>query len=157
MQLSRAQAVLAYNQQVFMPPSASRERGAQLAALATVIHDQQTHASLLALMDEALRTTEELVHANNDDVRRLLELERKAFLENQRVPVALAAKAASFSSSAYSDWVKAKQANAFHGTFCATLQASFDTAMQLAAAKQDSTKNLYNQMLDEFEVGMPQE
>jgi hypothetical protein len=49
--LGRAQAVLGYDQQVFMPSSAAAERGAQMAALATIVHDQQTDPALLELME----------------------------------------------------------------------------------------------------------
>ena len=153
-QLSRAQAVLSYDQQVFMPAAASPERGAQMAALATVVHEQRTNPELLELMNKAMEDE------NGDaDAKRVLELELKAFLENERVPATLAAKAASLSSSAYSDWVGAKEAKNFE-QFAPTLQDCFDTAMAIAEAKRGeegrSSDGLYNQMLDEFEVGMPQ-
>ena len=88
----------------------------------------------------------------------MLQLERKSFLENERVPAELAAKAASLSSSAYTDWVKARQDKDF-SAFAPTLQECFDTAMAIAKAKsgKDDASTLYNQMLDEFEMGMSQE
>ena len=150
--LGRAQAVLGYDQQVFMPASASAERGAQLAALATILHEQRTDPKLLELMDQALKDSDSLTA----DELRLLELERKSFVENERVPSALAAKAAELSASAYSDWVQAREADDF-SMFSETLQECFGTAMQLAEAKQGSRENLYSFMLDEFEVGMSQE
>ena len=153
--LGRAQAVLGYDQQVFMPASASAERGAQLAALATVLHQQRTDPKLLELMDEAMKLEGENHESPSllPDELRLLELERKAFVENARVPSELAAKAAELSSSAYADWVKAREAKDY-SMFESTLQDCFDTAMKLAAAKQASSDNLYDFMLDEFEMGM---
>jgi carboxypeptidase Taq len=151
-QLSRVSAVLGYDQQVFMPSSASAERGAQMAALATVLHDKRTDPALLELMKQALTEVPE----SDTDAHRLLQLERKAFLENERVPAELAAKAASLSASAYAQWIQAKKAKDF-SQFSATLQDCFDTAMAIAEAKQGSSEDLYDQMLDEFEVGMSQD
>jgi carboxypeptidase Taq len=150
--LGRAQAVLGYDQQVFMPASASAERGAQLAALATVLHQQRTDPKLLELMDQALEKESASLQA---DEFRLLELERKNFVENAKVPSELAARAAELSSSAYSDWVKAREAKDF-SMFEDTLHDCFNTAMKLATAKQGSADNLYDFMLDEFEIGMSQ-
>lgn len=150
-QLSRAQSVLSYDQQVFMPASAAAERGAQLAALATVIHSAQTDPKLLELMEKTSSSDGDL----DSDARRLLELEQKAFVKNQRVPSELAAKQAALSASAYQDWIQAKEASDF-AQFAPTLQSCFDTAMKIAAAKQASDQDLYTQMLDEFEVGMSQ-
>jgi carboxypeptidase Taq len=154
-QLSRASAVLGYDQLVFMPSTAAAERGAQLGALASVIHEKQTDPELLQLMDLALQ---ELDKDTEKDALRLLELERKAFLENERVPAALAAKAAALSASAYQDWVTAKNAKDF-SAFVPTLQDCFDTAMAIAKAKSgnDNNEALYDQMLDEFEMGMSQD
>jgi carboxypeptidase Taq len=159
-QLSRASAVLGYDQLVFMPSTAAAERGAQLGALASVIHEKRTDPELLELMDQALE--ELLTNGGGDehehDALRLLELERKAFLENERVPAELAAKSAALSASAYQDWVTAKEAKDF-SAFVPTLQDCFDTAMAIAKAKSgnDNNEELYDQMLDEFEMGMSQD
>ncbi|KAL3920684.1 MAG: hypothetical protein SGILL_003133 [Bacillariaceae sp.] len=152
-QLSRAQAVLSYDQVVFMPSNAAAERGQQMATLAGVVHDKRTSPRLLELMEAALSQGD----LSRDD-ERLIELEEKAFLENQRIPSELAAKAAALSASAYQEWVQAK-ANSNFEEFVPTLQECFDTAMEMAKAKlgdNPDNKGLYDQMLDEFEVGMSQ-
>jgi carboxypeptidase Taq len=162
-QLGRASAVLSYDQLVFMPSGAASERGAQLAALATVIHEKKTDPALLTLMDEASAMLDANDGRADDDARRWLALERKALVENQRIPTELAARAASLGASAYSDWVAAKGARDF-AAFAPTLQQCFDTAMALAKAKMGDSvgddhhdpSRLYGQMLDEFEVGMSQ-
>mmetsp|Transcript_4026 Transcript_4026/g.9910 ORF Transcript_4026/g.9910 Transcript_4026/m.9910 type:complete len:574 (-) Transcript_4026:125-1846(-) len=155
-QLGRASAVLGYDQLVFMPGSASGERGKQMSALATVIHEKQTDPKILELLEAASKSPEVL---DDKDAQRLIEIEKKAFLENERVPTALAAKAASLQASAYSDWVSAKEKDDF-SLFAPTLQECFDTSMALASTKRGDAKKdtvtLYDQMLDEFEVGMPQ-
>lgn len=155
-QLGRASAVLGYDQLVFMPSQASTERGKQMAALATVIHEKRTDPKILDLL-EAASALPDVV--NDKDAQRLIEIERKAFIENQRIPTGLAAKAASLQASAYSDWVSAKEKDDF-SLFVPTLKECFDTAIALADAKRGNDKKgtvtLYDQMLDEFEVGMPQ-
>ena len=154
--LGRATAVLSYDQLVFMPSSASEARGKQMSALAGVVHEMKTHPDLLKLIDRVLELDDE-ENTLNEKERRLIILERKAFLENERVPSSLAKKAAGLSSSAYGDWVAAKEKQDF-SAFAPTLQDCFDTAMDIAKAKRgdDETMTLYDQMLDEFEVGMPQ-
>ena len=154
--LGRATAVLSYDQLVFMPSSASEARGKQMSALAGVVHEMKTHPDLLKLIDRVLVLDDE-ENTLNEKERRLIILERKAFLENERVPSSLAKKAAGLSSSAYGDWVAAKEKQDF-SAFAPTLQDCFDTAMDIAKAKRgdDETMTLYDQMLDEFEVGMPQ-
>ena len=154
--LGRATAVLSYDQLVFMPSSASEARGKQMSALAGVVHEMKTHPDLLKLIDRVLVLDDE-ENTLNEKERRLIILERKAFLENERIPSSLAKKAAGLSSSAYGDWVAAKEKQDF-SAFAPTLQDCFDTAMDIAKAKRgdDETMTLYDQMLDEFEVGMPQ-
>lgn len=167
-QLSRASAVLGYDQLVFMPSSASNERAAQMAALAEIIHEKKTDPKLLELMDQAQAQAQAQTSGNDSlsskDALRLIELERKKFLQNQNIPTELAAKSASLSASAYQDWVQAKEAKSFD-QFAPTLQDCFETAMEIAKAKAkakqalqgtDKKKDLYDQMLDEFEMGMSQ-
>jgi Zn-dependent M32 family carboxypeptidase len=52
--LSRAQAVLGYDQQVFMRYSAAAKQGAQMSALAMILHEQQTNPQLLECVEQAL-------------------------------------------------------------------------------------------------------
>ena len=147
-QLQQIQSVLNYDQLVFMPPTASPERGQQLGVLASILHEKKTDPSLLKLLETANPPTK--------DAKRLIEIELKQFKQNQQIPSSLASKAAALSSSAYSDWVKAKEAKDYT-MFQDTLKDCFDTSMEIAKAKmsinQDVT-SLYDQMLDEFEVGM---
>jgi carboxypeptidase Taq len=165
--LRRASAVLSYDQQVFMPSLASAERGAQLAALATVVHQQTTDPELLQLMDQimsATTTTTSISSTLDPSQRRLIELERKAFVENARVPTELAAHAAELSSRAYQVWTEARHARNF-SLFESTLQECVNVSTQLAAAKRGdhtttgTTEDLppspiYDFMLDEYESGM---
>jgi len=153
--LGRAQSVLSYDQLVFMPSSASADRGQQMSALAGILHELKTSSDLKELL-EKVASADDFSELTADE-QRLVELEQKAVLENERVPAKLASKAAGLSSSAYSDWVAAKEAKDY-SKFVPTLKECFHTAMALAYAKKgDADKTLYDQMLDEFEVGMGQD
>ena len=155
-QLSRAQAVLDYDRMVFMSESdrTSAARGAQLSALAGIIHEKATDPSIQKLLETALTTDEEEA--------RILELVKASYLKKQRISSELEAKRAALTSSAYNSWVKARQANDF-AAFESSLQDCFDTACEIAAATSGATGTsddtppkelLYNEMLDEYEMGM---
>lgn len=155
--LERASSVLNYDQLVFMPSSAAADRGAQMSALAGVLHEMKTDSKLKEMIDDLLEQ-QESSRELDEDALRLIALERKSFVENERVPASLAAKAAGLASSAYGDWVTARE-DKDYSAFAPTLKECFDTAMETAKAQRgdDETTTLYDQMLDQFEVGMGQE
>jgi len=55
-QLKRCQSVLTYDQMVFMPknPQMAAERGAQLSALAGLIHEKSTDKEILWLIEKSM-------------------------------------------------------------------------------------------------------
>ena len=160
-QIERAKAVLEYDQMCFMPhsDSTSVERGAQLAALAGVIHEKKTDKKLLELIEASIKDLEAANEESKeelDDARILLQLEKKSFMENERIPTALASKVAELSARAHTAWVKARKASDFPA-FAPVLQECFDTACDVAKAKRGDATDIpvYTQMLDEYEMGMP--
>ena len=157
-QLQRVQAVMGYDQLVSMPQAASEERGHQLGALASLVHEKTTDPELKKLIEESFKDAEESKDgAADSDAKRLLELERRAIEENERVSPELAAKAASLGSTAHAAWATAREKDDFPA-FAPVLKDCFDTAMEISTAKRgDKDKTLYSQMLDEYEVGMPEE
>jgi carboxypeptidase Taq len=166
-QLKRCQSVLTYDQMVFMPknPQTAAERGAQLSALAGLIHEKSTDKDILRLIEKSMEDLQQAKIDNNKDTTctdllfsdesRVLELERKTFWEMERVPTALAEKRAALSAKAHQVWATARQKDDFP-LFAPVLSECFQTSKELAVAKRgdDETKTLYNQMLDEFEPGM---
>jgi hypothetical protein len=129
--LNQAKALLSYDQLVFMPKAASAARGAQMSALASVIHELTTSPELKQAIDQAMV---DAVGSQDADAKLLLQLERKALMEQERIPTTLAAHVASLGASAYSHWVECKEANDYEA-FCSTLQECFDTSMQVADKK----------------------
>ena len=156
-QLERVKSVLSYDQLVFMPPDASVDRGAQMSALASLIHEKTTDIGLQQVMEAAAKELEaDGSEESNKDAKRLLELELKKLQENQRLSPQLAAKVAELGSSAYTAWVQAKTQNDF-ANFAPVLKECFETSMEVSRAKKgDKDISLYTQMLDKYEMGMSQ-
>mmetsp|Transcript_57275 Transcript_57275/g.166172 ORF Transcript_57275/g.166172 Transcript_57275/m.166172 type:complete len:507 (-) Transcript_57275:79-1599(-) len=150
--LRRAESVLSYDQMVFMPeiPEAAAARGAQLSALASVLHEKVTDKGLFDLLEKA----ENDIPHDEPDAPRLLELTRKTLTETARVPSELASRKAEHGAVAHAAWAKARENNDFQ-SFVPALKACFDIAKEEAAAKRvDDGISLYDQMLDQFEPGM---
>jgi carboxypeptidase Taq len=173
-QLNRAQSVLGYDRMVFMSsdPETAKERGEQSSALAAIIHERSVDPEIKILIE---KSQEDLKEARRSSLfpssggdgsdpsiplfaeeERLLELEYKSFVENERIPAELAAKEAALSSTAYGAWMKAKTDNDF-ASFEPVLKDCFDTAKEVAQAKRgdNNSTSVYTQMLDQFEMGLP--
>lgn len=160
--LKHSQAVLNYDQLVFMPQSerASASRGAQLAALAAIIHEKSTSEKIKELLEAAEKDLppKEEDGDGYEEERMILALAREEYEKNERIPEELEAKRAMLSSSAYSAWVKARSTNDFK-QFEPVLADCFETVKETAKAMrgEDTEKSLYTTMLDEFERGMSAE
>jgi len=156
--LSRASAVLGYDQMVFMPQTsaASKARGQQSAALASVIHEKSTDAKLGQLLESC--TPSSLSLELDEEQARVVALAKKAYEKKINIPTSLASKSASLSAEAYQTWTNAR-ANSDFSLFQDMLAQGIDVSKQVASATQTaddkaSNKSLYATMLDEYEVGM---
>lgn len=157
-QLRRAEAVLDYDRTIFMPEQAAAERGAQLAAMAEVIHEKATDKKIGELIEASLKDLDELISSGGDasfqEERKVLVLSKKAFMKNEKIPTELASRKAKLGSESYGMWTKARAASDFN-MFQPYLKNCFDVAKEVASAQRDSDDiPLYTQMLDEFETGM---
>jgi carboxypeptidase Taq len=132
-----------------------------LAALAEIIHEKATDSCIpqlvaQSLMDLQSRRLQELT-LDFGDASRILELTQKSYEKNVCIPTELERKRAELSASAYSAWVKARQANDY-SSFEPVLRDCFQTAMDVATAQKKALKeadtSLYNTMLDDYEMGM---
>lgn len=152
--LEQSQAVLNYDQMVFMPDAASAARGAQLAALASVIHEKATEPTLAQLIAQA---QEEFSASppTDDEQHKVVALAKETYDKKVRIPPELEAKRAALSASAYAAWHQARSKNDF-ASFAPVLQDCVETAIESAQAIRaaDTSKALYTVMLNEFERGM---
>ena len=163
--LKQAESVLSYDRMVFMPkaPETAMARGAQLSALASVVHEKTADKSLMELLEQAEKENQQQLKSSDtktkdhDDDTRVLELTRKTLEETARIPAELAAKKAEHGALAHGAWAKARESDDF-GSFVPALSTCFEIAKDIAAAKRRSSDiKLYDQMLDDFEMGMASE
>lgn len=156
-QLSRCQSVLGYDQQVFMPKNGetAAQRGAQMSALSGVVHEMRTDKALLSLIEKA--EADLAAHGGTfKDEARLLAMERKDFLKNERVPTELASRASAHQSKAQQSWQVARAAGDF-SAFEPDLTECYSIAKEMAECKRNPEDDVYSTMLDEFETSMPKE
>lgn len=155
--LEQASAVLHYDQMVSMPAAASVARGAQMGALAALIHEKNTDPRLGELLTKAEADLKAYDGPDQQDEQHVIRLAREELTKKQKIPPELEAKRASLSASAYAAWVTARKNNDF-AAFQPVLQDCFDTAKETAEAiRGEEDKDVYTVLLDEFERGMPAE
>jgi len=159
-QLGRCQGILGYDQQVFMPKNGetAAERGAQMSALSSVLHRMRTDKALLDLIERSQSDAESHREGEFKDEARLLEIEHRDFVKNERVPTELAARASAHQAKAQQSWQTAR-AKSDYAVFESDLAECFAIAKETAEFKRgpDSGVSTYSEMLDEFETGMKKE
>lgn len=167
--LNHASAVLNYDRQVFMTQTAeaSTARGKQMAVMATITHEKSTDPEIGMLIEQAMKDLDELSISCAQDggdkneelatAKRILELEKNDYNKRICIPAELAARKAKLEAAANHAWVAARQENNF-ASFAPLLKDCFDTASEMAnLVRGEENKDLYSQMLDEFETGMSAE
>ena len=147
--LQRLSALANWDQLVMMPQSDENhgERGAQLAALAGVVHAQSTAPELrdlIASAEEEAATLDAREQATVREAKR--DFDRQAAL-----PAELAERQAALTSEAYAVWTKAREASDY-AAFAPTLDKCFATAREVAACRSDG--DAYDESLQSFERGM---
>jgi carboxypeptidase Taq len=137
--LRHAGQVLAWDQQVMMPPAGGPARGQALGAIQSLAHDRLVAPELGALLD-AERADDQLVRA----VRRDHEVAR-------RVPADLAAEMTRAGSQGFEVWLRAREANDF-AVFEPALRRNVELARRYAACFPES-EHPYDALLDRYEPG----
>jgi carboxypeptidase Taq len=137
--LRHAGQVLAWDQQVMMPPAGGPARGQALGAIQSIAHDRLVAPELGALLD-AERADDQLVRA----VRRDHEVAR-------RVPADLAAEMTRVGSQGFEIWLRAREANDF-AVFEPALRRNVELARRYAACFPEA-EHPYDALLDRYEPG----
>src|SRR5450756_195557 len=109
----RIASLLAWDQQVMMPPGGAAARADQLSTLGRVIHERATSPKLGKLLDAA----EPIVAAlgpDSDDAR-MVKVARYEFEKEVKVPEDLRSALTRVCSESYPVWVEARQKNDFAG------------------------------------------
>eukprot|EP00600_Ochromonadales_sp_CCMP1393_P007475 CAMPEP_0174963988 /NCGR_PEP_ID=MMETSP0004_2-20121128/5632_1 /TAXON_ID=420556 /ORGANISM="Ochromonas sp., Strain CCMP1393" /LENGTH=515 /DNA_ID=CAMNT_0016212667 /DNA_START=145 /DNA_END=1692 /DNA_ORIENTATION=- len=143
--------LLQWDEMVMLPGASGGSRGDQKSALAGVIYDKKTDASLGANLKRLKEATNELNNVQSAVVRDAY----KEYMRTVSIPKELAQKIAQLETSAYESWVEARQTSDF-SKFAPSLQEWVDVNRQ-RAAHMDPTQPAYDVLLDMFEKGMKTE
>ena len=162
--LSVAQSLAGWDQEVIMPPGGAEARAHTLAALAGVVHAKTTDRELVRLVESLHRRQRRLTPQR----RRAVELARRAVLKATRIPESLARELALAESRGLETWRKARQARDWK-RFAPALQHMVELKREVArrsakaggrAARERGARNgraarrsLYDELLDDFEPG----
>jgi carboxypeptidase Taq len=151
--LERAQAVLEWDTEVWMPPRGENSRAVQLATLEAVIHERWRSDRIGELLDEAAPHVESLPEDSDDAC--LVRFTRRKWERKRKVPPALAAELAKVQVEAYQAWVKARDEDDFP-SFRPWLERAIELTQRWIEcfAPYD---DLYDVALDENEEGMSTE
>ncbi len=148
--VQRAQGVLEWDMEVWMPPGGQKSRATQLATLETIAHSRQTDDRLGELLDDLEPYRASLAPESNDAC--LLRAARRDFDKLRRVPAELAGELAQVQAEAHQAWVNAREASDF-----ALFQPWLERVLELRRrwiecfAPYDDP---YDVVLDDFEEGM---
>ncbi|MBA2742546.1 MAG: carboxypeptidase M32 [Actinobacteria bacterium] len=148
--VQRAQSVLAWDMEVWMPPGGQKSRATQLATLEKIAHVRQTDDRIGELLDE-LEPQRASLDPDSDDAC-ILRAARRDFEKLRRVPAELAGELAQVQAESHQAWVGARETSDF-----AAFQPWLERILELRRrwiecfAPYDDP---YDVVLDDFEEGM---
>jgi carboxypeptidase Taq len=142
--LERAGALLAWDQEVFMPPAGAEGRGELRATVGRLAHERFTDERVGELLESAKPRDE--IEADN------VRVARRDFDKARRVPGELVAEIARASSAARVTWLDARQRSDF-AAFAPSLERNLELRRRYSACFPEA-ENLYDPLLDDYEPGL---
>jgi carboxypeptidase Taq len=143
-------ALLAWDQETMMPPSATPLRAGQAALLSQLVHERRTSNRFRDLLEESERG----IQAESDPIgaANLREI-RRGFDQAVKIPTSLVRDFAETTTHAQHAWKDARQRSDF-STFAPWLEKIIQLTRAKAGYLQlpDST-DLYDSLIDEYEPG----
>ena len=149
--LSAAASLLAWDQQVMMPPRGAASRAEHLATLKRVTHEKFTAPEIGRLL-EGLVPFEE-AHEYDSFEASLIRVTRHDWEKARKVPSELRAEMSRAASLALPVWVEARQNNDF-ATFLPALRENVELRRRYIACFDGDYAEPYDAVLDDFERGM---
>jgi carboxypeptidase Taq len=148
--VSRAAAVLAWDQRVTMPPLGTEARADALATLGRIAHERFTDAEVGRLLDRLAPLEESLPHES--DEASLIRVTRRDWEKACRVPAELRAEMTRAAARGHRAWVEARAASDF-ASFLPYLRTNIDLRRRYVECFEweDSP---YTPLLDDYEPGM---
>jgi carboxypeptidase Taq len=149
--LSAAAALLAWDQQVLMPPKGAPARAEQLATLKTVAHEKFTAPEMGRLLEQL--EPFEAEHAYDSFEASLIRVTRRDWEKACKVPAGLRAEMSRAASLAIPIWVDARQNNDF-AAFLPALRENIELRRRYIACFDGDYAEPYDAVLDDYERDM---
>jgi len=148
--LNRASALLAWDQETYMPSGAAEARGDQLATLGRISHIKFTAPEVGTLLENLKKETASL-DPDSDDAR-LVKITAHDYEKATRVPPEFVAEIAKVTTLAHEAWVKARQESEF-----SLFQSHLEKIVELThryVSFFPPADHPYDILLDDYEPGM---
>lgn len=111
--LGKAAAVLAWDQQAYMPPGGAPARASQLATLSRISHERFTSERVGRLLYELSKETDDLPF--DDDTASLVRVTKRDYEKAVRLPSTFVAELAEASGLGTTAWAQARAENNWEG------------------------------------------
>ncbi len=151
--LARASAVLAWDQEVNMPEGGVEARANQLATLSALMHEMATSDEMRRLLEEAEEEAAALDYDSDD--ASLVRVARRHFDRYVKIPTELVVRESRVTSLAFSAWKQARQAKDF-SIFLPHLREIVEISREKAELL-GYKHHPYDALLDLYEPGVPTE
>ncbi|HAF61718.1 MAG TPA: carboxypeptidase [Anaerolineaceae bacterium] len=148
--LSAANAVLEWDQQVNMPRGAAEDRGEQMATLSRIAHIKSTSDELGKLLDDLTKEAASL--AKDSDEARLIKVAKRRYDKDTKVSGDWVAEFTKATAVAQSTWEEAKVNDDFE-LFRPHLEKLVGLRQEYAEFFKPYD-HVYDPLLDDFEPGM---
>jgi carboxypeptidase Taq len=151
--LSRARALLDWDERTQMPPAGARIRADQVATLARIEHERLVSEGLGRLIEKAAAEVEGMAFESDD--ASLVRVARREWEKARRVPADLRAEITRTCSLAEHAWVDAKEDSDYPG-FLPHLERIVGLKRRYAECFEgfEGFERAYDALLDDFEPGM---
>ena len=149
--LARTAALLAWDQQVMMPPRGGPGRAEQLAVLRRITHEKFTSPEIGRLLEqlEGFEAEHEYDSFEASFVRRT----RTDWEKARKIPTELRVEMARAQALALPVWVEARKNNDF-ASYLPALRENFELRRRYVACFDGEYAEPYDALLDDFEEGM---
>ena len=132
--LKAAAAVLAWDQETFMPDGGAEARARQLSTLQSTAHDRFTSDRTGELLNRAAESVgEENLESPEDDDASLVRVTRRDYERARRVPSSLVAELSEATSRAKQAWKQARMEDDF-SVFASHLETLVELSIEKAEA-----------------------
>ena len=148
--LKAAAAVLAWDQETFMPDGGAEARAQQLSTLQSMAHEQFVTDETGELLDRAAEATADADPLDNGAA--LVRVTRRDYDRARKVPSSLVAELSQATSAAKQAWKKARTEDDF-----SIFAPHLDTLVDLSVEKAEAIgyeDEPYDALLEEFEPGL---